>query len=195
MNEIQPRRSDDDLIRSVLAGETSDFEPLIERYGAKLVHFVQRMIQDRDEAENLSQETFVKVYEHLPYYRAENNFSAFLFRIAKNLTLNHIKRQKRLTFFSSLTGHELEQREFLQHREPAEPLEEDRRQSSLETALRSIPEEQRLALILKVYMEMSYKEIATVTGWSIPKIETLISRAKSGIRKKISLQEKEKTDV
>ena len=56
--------------------------------------------------------------------------------------------------------------------------------------MRSLPEEQRIALILKIYLEFSYKQIRAISGWSIPKIETLVSRAKSRLKKNIELQER-----
>ena len=68
-----------------------------------------------------------------------------------------------------------------------EQLEKDEKISQ---NLRSLPEEQRIALILKIYLEFSYKQIREISGWSIPKIETLISRAKSRLKKNIALQEK-----
>jgi RNA polymerase sigma-70 factor (ECF subfamily) len=181
--------SDDEIVVSVLNGRRQDFEILIRRYSGKIIHFVTRMTSDRDEAQSITQEVFLKIYQNLPYYRRENNFSAFIFKIARNMTLNWLNRQKRTVFFSRLLGRELDQAPF-QHDPPRlSPEDQSERESEVTGSLRLLPEEQRLALILKVYLEFSYKQIREVTGWSIPKIETLISRAKSRMKKTILLQE------
>lgn len=187
--------SDDEVIASVKAGHIQNFDLIIRRYSKKIILFIQRMIGDADEAENIAQEAFLKVYENLSYYREENNFSAFLFKISRNLTLNYIKKQKRIVFFSQLAGRQLEAETFSSSIGPAHAASDKIKRHLFEQALREISEDQRLALVLKVFNEMSYKEIAGITGWSIPKIETLISRAKSAIRKKIEMQEKGKSFV
>jgi RNA polymerase sigma-70 factor (ECF subfamily) len=148
------------------------------------------MTGDADEGRSLAQDAFLKIYQNLPYYRRENNFSAFIFKVARNLTLNWLKRQKRTVFFSRLLGNELSQPAFRQDAPRLSPHDQGERDSLVSLQLRLLPEEQRLALVLKVYLEFSYKQIADVTGWSVPKIETLISRARSRLKKSIRLQER-----
>ena len=182
-------QSDDEIVVSVLSGRRQDFEILVRRYSPRIIHFVARMTGDPDEARNIAQEAFLKIYLNLPYYRRENNFSAFIFKVAKNLALNWLNRQKRTVFFSRLLGRDLNQPAFRQSPPRLLPHDQEERESTVTRQLRLLPEEQRLALVLKVYMEFSYKQIAGVTGWSVPKIETLISRARSRMKKNILLQE------
>lgn len=181
--------TDDEVVASVLAGRRQDYEILVRRYSQRIVRFVARMTEDNDEAHSLAQEAFLKIYENLSYYRRENNFTAFLFKVARNTTLNWLKRRRRTVFFSRLLGRSLEAPPFHQPPPPLSPLERDEREAQLTSGLRRLPEEQRLALVLKVYLEFSYRQIAEVTGWSEPKIETLISRAKSRLRQAVRLQE------
>ncbi|MBN2399648.1 MAG: RNA polymerase sigma factor [Candidatus Aminicenantes bacterium] len=193
MNPDMP--NDDAIITSVLEGRTADFEILIKRYSAKIITFISSMTADRDEARSIAQDVFLKIYQNLPYYKKQNNFSAFIFKIAKNMTLNWLNRQKRTVFFSRLLGREFNQPQFRQA--PAQTLDPEaaERDEKINRSLRSLPEDQRIALILKVYLELSYKQIQEISGWSIPKIETLISRAKSRMKKNISLQENNATFV
>jgi RNA polymerase sigma-70 factor (ECF subfamily) len=181
--------SDDEIVTAVLNGRREDFEILIRRYSGKIIHFVTRMTADSDEAQNICQEVFLKIFQNLSYYRQENNFSAFIFKIAKNMTLNWLNRQKRIVFFSTLLGRESERTPFRQDPPSSCLHDQSERDGVITRQLRLLPEEQRLALILKVYLEFSYKQIREITGWSIPKIETLISRAKSRLKKNIMLQE------
>ncbi len=187
--------NDDTIITSVLEGRSADFEILIKRYSAKIITFISSMTADRDEAQSIAQDVFFKIYQNLPYYKKQNNFSAFIFKIAKNMTLNWLNRQKRTVFFSRLLGREFNQPQFSQA--PAQSLdpEKSERDEKINRSLRSLPEDQRIALILKVYLELSYKQIREISGWSIPKIETLISRAKSRMKKNIGLQENNATFV
>lgn len=182
-------RSDDDIVVSVLEGRTRDYEVLIRRYSRRITLFVARMTGDNDEARSIAQDVFLKIYENLPYYRRENNFSAFIFKVARNMALNYIKRRRRTVLFSRLLGRDLDRAPF--HQDPPRLLELERgeREGELNRQLRRLSEEQRLALVLKVYLEFSYRQIREVTGWSVPKIETLISRAKSRLKKNLRLQE------
>jgi RNA polymerase sigma-70 factor, ECF subfamily len=205
--------SDDDVVRSVREGHTRDFEILVDRYKHRIINFIYRMINDGDEARSLTQDVFLKVFATLKKYRMQDNFQAFIFTIARNLTLNHIKKQKRVTLFSRLLpgkdeiSDEYAGNQFQVQDSQHEVLEQQQRDEMLTAALKRLNENQRLALILKVYLGFSYHQIKDITGWSIPKIETLISRAKVYLRKEIrsfledspgikkKVQEKIRTDV
>lgn len=182
-------RSDDDIVVSVLEGRTRDYEILIRRYSRRIVLFISRMTGDSDEAHSIAQDVFLKIYESLPHYRRENNFSAFIFKVARNMTLNFLKRRQRTVLFSRLLGRDLDRTPFRQDPPRLSELEQGEREGELTRQLRLLSEEQRLALVLKVYLEFSYRQIREVTGWSVPKIETLISRAKSRLKKSLRLQE------
>jgi len=183
--------SDDDVVRSVREGNTRDFETLIDRYKNKIINFIHKMIYDYDEAQSLSQDVFLKVYETIKRYQMQDNFQAFIFTIAKNITLNYIKKQKRVLFFSNFVPgdsrdtREYENRYFQAEETQQAAMEKDQQEELLTAALKTLNENQRIALIMKVYLGFSYHQIAEITGWSVPKIETLISRAKSALRDKI----------
>ena len=91
--------SDDDVILSVLNRNTQNFEVIIERYNLKIINFVNKMISDYDEAQNIAQEIFLKLYENLNKYKMEGSFKTFIFTIARNRTLNYIKKEKEFPFF------------------------------------------------------------------------------------------------
>ena len=191
--------SDDDVVCSVREGKTQNFEILVNRYSKKIVNFVFSMMADYDEAQSISQEVFLKVYESLKRYKTENNFQAFIFTIAKNLTLNYLKKQKKILSFSFFSPDEKSQDPLYSEEKQHQLLEKHQQDEMLTAALKALNENQRLALIMKVYLEFSYKQIAEITGWSIPKIETLISRAKSNLKNELlsrdNLQEKDTINV
>lgn len=187
--------SDDDIIQSIKKGHTQNFEILVERYKSRIVNFVYKMIYDYDEALNIAQDTFLKLFENIKKYKGENNFAGFLFTIAKNIMLNYLKKEKRKLNFSSLFSKGELNKNFACEDTQYQNLEKEKREELLSRAMKMIKEDQRLALILKVYLNFSYNKISDITGWSIPKIETLIFRAKTALKNEIILQERGEQDV
>lgn len=185
MTQDTPIFSDDDIVRSVREGNTRNYEILIDRYKNKIINFIHKMIFDHDEARSLAQDTFLKVYETIPRYKTQDNFQAFIFTVAKNLTLNHIKKQKRVRFFSGFQPDNTEDKVFRTEETQYAAMEKIRQEQMMTAALKNLNENQRIALVLKVYLDFSYKRIEDITGWSVPKIETLISRAKSNLKNEI----------
>ena len=187
--------SDDDVIRSVKNGNTANFEVLINRYKNRIVNFVYRMIGDYDESQNISQEVFFQIYRKIGKYKENNTFQSFIYTIAKNITLNYLKKMNRVTFFSRLS--EKGEGEYIPAGDvtPAEKMQNEEREKIVTKGLENLIINQRLALILKIYLGFSYKKIAEVTGWSQPKIETLISRGKVNLKNYVHLQEKGGKDV
>ncbi len=187
--------SDDEIIKSVKKGKTQNFEIIINKYNKKILNFINRMIFDHDESQNISQDVFLKVYENLNRYKMEGNFQAFIFKIAKNLTLNYIKKKKRVLFFSEHFSDSIEGKYFQYEATQYKSIEDKVKEELLISSIMELKENQKIALILKVYLDFSYKNISKITGWSIPKIETLISRAKKALKSKIFLQENKDKNV
>ncbi|NIM18003.1 MAG: sigma-70 family RNA polymerase sigma factor [Candidatus Aminicenantes bacterium] len=192
--------SDDNVVQSVRDGNTRNFEILINRYSKKIINFIHKMIIDYDEAQSLAQDVFLKVYETIKRYKMQDNFQAFIFTIAKNITLNYIKKQKRILWLSGQSNESgnnqfAEERYFRSEETQQDLLEKTQQEEMMTEALKSLKENQRIALIMKVYLDLSYNKIAEVTGWSVPKIETLISRAKSNLKEKVRLKEMGKTEI
>lgn len=183
--------SDDDIIRRIQAGNTEDYAILVRRYQAGLTRFLSHFIGDADEAESIAQDAFVRVYSALPGYKPQGRFKAFLFTSARNLGINFIKQRKRTMPMSDIFSPGRESEHLRSDETPDISLERDLRLSQLDMALRSLSHNQRLALVLKVYMQYSYKQINEVTGWSIAKIETLISRARTNLVRLIKLQDQQ----
>jgi RNA polymerase sigma-70 factor (ECF subfamily) len=187
VTEEQIGFSDDEVVRSVREGHTRNFEILVDRYKKKIVNFIHKMIFDFDEAQSLAQDTFIKVFQAIPKYNSMDNFQSFIFTVAQNTTLNYIKKQKRVQFFSSFLSPVEEDKHFQSPDTQHELMEKDQQDEIITFALKNLNENQRLALILKVYLDFSYQQIAEITGWSVPKIETLISRAKTNLKNQVHM--------
>ena len=187
--------SDDDVIRSVKSGNTGNFEVIVNRYKGRIINFVYRMTGDYDESQNISQDVFLQIFRRIGKYKENSTFQSFIYTIARNITLNHLKKMKRVTFFSRLS--EKGEGEYFPAADetPPDKIVKDERGEIVTNGLKNLTIDQRLALIMKIYLKYSYKQIAEMTGWSQSKIETLISRGKVNLKNYVLLQEKGGRDV
>ncbi|MCC6737961.1 MAG: sigma-70 family RNA polymerase sigma factor [Planctomycetia bacterium] len=160
-----------DLLKRCERGDESAYRELVERFERPLIQFIVRYVDDRALAEDLFQETFLRVLKNLRTYRPEGAFSTWLYTIARNLCLDHIKHVKkvRMTSMDAPVGEEGGKVLYLQDvlrdggmapEDRAELTEEELRVRECVSQLPGIKKE---ALILRVYHNLSYKEIAEIT--------------------------------
>ncbi len=158
--------SDEELVRRFQAGERqTSFTLLIERY-QKRIYFGARKLTggDHDEADEIAQETFVKVYEALDSFRSEAKVYTWMYRIMMNAVI-HKSRRKKIRKDVDLD----EVAEVLEAdgHSPIEQLEKRELTSLIEQAIETLPEKQREVFIMRFYEEMPYDEIAEITGTSV----------------------------
>lgn len=173
------------LIEQAAAGDNAAFEQLVTQY-EKLVYSVAfRMTGNREDALDLSQETFVKVWKSLSLFKFESAFSTWIYRIAGNVCLDFLRRQKRTR---SLTVSEDEvQLDLPDDRQDPEQMAIDRaRQEELNEALASLEPEYRAALTLRAVSGLSYQEIADVLDIQPGTVKSRISRGRERLRKKLA---------
>jgi RNA polymerase sigma-70 factor (ECF subfamily) len=171
----------DDIRLTELArhGELPAFEELVRRYQGPLYGYLCRMCRNPDTAEELAQIALVKAWTGLAGFRAEASFKTWLFRIATNCCLNELTRNR----------HD----EPLTDREPSperwEPAQAFRNRDDFERvnrALAELPADQRSALLLSVYEDMPYAEIARVLGRSVNSVNALLYRARLTLRQALN---------
>ncbi len=180
-------KDDTELMLDCQAGDWSAFRILLERCEVRLINYIYRMVGDIDEAEDLFQETFLKVLENRTNYRPTAKFSTWLYTIARNLCLNWLKRQeisKRVVASAPQQPQVSESPSSSGDSPESEELE-----YKLKTAIRELPEKLHEALVLRFYADLSYKEISelmsapigTVNYWVQEAIKKLAARFGSGI--------------
>ena len=171
---------DAELMLRFKQGDVSSFEKLMRKYKEQVVNIIYRFIGDRDEAEDLAIEVFLKVYKSAKAYRAEAKFSTYLYRITVNLCINELKRRKRhksVSLNNPVVSKELSS--------PVSILEQREREALVKKMIDTLPPTQRIPLILQVYEGLSYKEISKVLGCSVKGVERRLYRAKTALRKKL----------
>lgn len=181
MNE----QSDWELIARARRGDSGAFEELVRRYERPVIHFCRRMIGSREDAEDIAQDTFVRVYRHLDRWKASAKFSTLLFGIARNRTLNFIRdsgrRGRGVT--QSLTGdgqgeHAVED-ERLRPDRSARLKEMER---MIEAGLAELSPEHREVLLLRELQGLDYDSIAGIIRRRKGTVKSRIARAREQLR-------------
>jgi RNA polymerase sigma-70 factor (ECF subfamily) len=187
--------SNEELMVRVAEGDEDAFETLVRRHQTSILNLIYRFIGDRTPAKDLAQEVFIRVWQAAKTYRPEAKFTTWLYRITANLCFNELKsarRKKWLQFHRFRDNLENTVEETLVDATPSpeDILLAKERSRQIADALQSLPENQRMALILKRYDDLSYQEIAKVIGCSVSAVESLLVRAKRTLQEKLKNFEK-----
>ena len=181
--------SDEDLMLECSKGDMSAFELLVRRYQDALVNYINFTINDYHRAEDLAQETFLRVFKSASRYKPKSTFKSWLYTIATNLSRNELRnRARRKTYYLEDLVDEDEdvyQSEFLidTRLQPDILYEKKERRQLIKRTLDQLPENQRLALTLVTYQELSYEEISEILNCSIGAVKSLIHRARQNLKK------------
>jgi len=179
------------LMLRVRDGDRSAFETLVEKYKQPVINLVARTIGDFTEAEDVAQHVFVQVYKSAHRYEVTAKFSTWLFTIARNLSLNELRRRSRHRAdsldetFAENEEHPIRQAPDLKTTGPTEQLLRDELEAKVEEAIAELPEKQRTALLMCRHEEFSYEEIARVIGCSLSATKSLIHRARETLKEKL----------
>jgi RNA polymerase sigma-70 factor (ECF subfamily) len=184
-------RTDVQLMLDVKAGDEQSFELLLRRYRTPLVNFLYRMVRNREQAEDLAQEVFIRVYRARDEYVPSAKFTTWLFRIATNLALNSLRDHRHekleLSIDAPLTAdsEEGDERPFEvadKHLTVEQKLVEEERKKMIRHAIEKLPEKQRVAVLLHKYQELDYAEIAKILSCSESALKSLLFRAYEVLR-------------
>jgi len=168
----------------VAQGDTVAFEQLIEVHQARVVRTIVKMLGDELDAEDIAQQVFLRVWNSAHRYQPTAKFTTWLFKITRNLVLNEMRRRKRHPV--TALEHEEEGHHFQavdhQAQTPDESLVTEEIQGAIAQAIESLPEPQRMAIILRRYEEMPYEEIAEVLKISVSAVKSILFRARTELR-------------
>jgi RNA polymerase sigma-70 factor, ECF subfamily len=184
-------RTDVQLMLDVKAGDEQSFELLLQRYRTPLVNFLYRMVKNREQAEDLAQEVFIRVYRAREEYVPTAKFTTWLFRIATNLALNslrdHRHQKLEMSIDAPLTadaedGDERPLEVADKHPTVEQELVAEERKKMIRRAIEKLPEKQRAAVLLHKYQELDYAEIAKILSCSESALKSLLFRAYEMLR-------------
>lgn len=176
------------LMERVATGDEQAFRQLVERHQGAVVGTIARMIGDAAEAEDIAQRAFLRVWQHARRWKPDAKFTTYLFTIVRNLVYNESRRRSRRKLLS-----------VEEHREAHgfDPGENERcgpdaaalkaeLVREIDATLSELPENQRTAVVLYAYESLPYEEIAAVLGTSVSSVKSLLFRARTTLRGKLS---------
>jgi RNA polymerase sigma-70 factor (ECF subfamily) len=172
----QGSNEDVTLVDRYLAGDMTAFDELMIRYERQIYRVCYRFVENRDDAMDLAQEVFIKAFEHLPSFRRESSLKTWLYRIAMNHCINHVK--KNAPEFVEVTEYTGSVAPSIQsHMEHQEQRDHFRR------LVKHLPPKQKAILELRINEQLSYEEIATMSGRSVSTIKASVFFALEKLRK------------
>lgn len=181
--------TDEQLMLRVQEGHSASFDLLVERYQVRLFNYLFRLVGSRDEAEEIAQEAFVKAYIHAEKYKTIAKFSTWLYTIATNLVRNRMRSLSRKPKIFSLWSkgrHEDEDEKPIDvpdpQRSPEEQMNDTELSEVINRAIEKIPEKYRTSFVLREINQLSYEEIAAVTGLKLGTVRSRINRARNFFR-------------
>jgi len=178
--------SDSELVEKIKDNDYMAFRNFYELYKDLTYNVCYRILNNKDDADDATQDVFIKVFKSIQKFRGDAKLSTWLYQIAVNTSLNYTRRKKIVSWLSLdfLMGKE----EYLLDNSKARPdldLEKSESEALVQHAIHSLPARQRTAVILQIYEELSYKEIAEVMKTSLSAVESLIHHAKDNLTEKI----------
>lgn len=182
--------TDHDLVALAASGSEKAYRELLDRYQRPVFSLIYRMVRDREQAEDLAQETFVKVFNHIDRFDPKYKFSSWIFKIASNLTIDAIRKKELDTVSLDGSRHATTSddvdatRITVESRDenPEEYLEAKELGREIEQAIGGLRAEYQTAILLRHVEGRPYEEIAEIMGVPLGTVKTYIHRARSELR-------------
>lgn len=177
--------SDTDIIKAVVRGDKQAFATLVDRYRQGAYTLALRILQDKDTAEDITQEAFIKAYENLARFSGKARFSTWLYRIVYNTAISYMRKSGREA--GNVNTARLPEGGQAGDLSAVNSLENEELRLWLHRALAALPVNERVALTLFYLHEQSIKEIARITGLSEANIKILLHRGRKNLRQRLHL--------
>lgn len=185
-----------ELIVQLQQGDEPAFKKLVDEWQHMVYNTALGIVQNEEDADDITQEVFIQVYQSVSSFKGESKFSTWLYRITVSKALDHEKRKKRkkrFAFVQSLFGNdEKEPVQPAEFNHPGVQMEKKERAAELFHALKQIPDKQRIAFTLHKLEGQSYQEVAEIMNTTLYAVESLIARAKTNLREILADYYKEK---
>ena len=176
------------LMERIGEGDHEAFRQLVLRHQNAVIGTVAKMLGNASEAEDIAQQVFLRIWKNAKRYRPDAKFTTYLFTITRNLVFNETRRKSRKKEVSSDEREENSNQliEASPDRQPDAELLQAELQGAVDDAIASLPEAQRMAVVLRRYEQLSYEEIAVVLNLSVSAVKSLLFRARTSLREALS---------
>jgi RNA polymerase sigma factor (sigma-70 family) len=170
---------DEVLIREFVKGDAGSFNLLVRKYQKKVYWLIRKMVLDHDDADDITQEVFIKLHGSLKNFKGDSKFFTYVYRIAVNYSLNHLKRRSKInnrkvdfSQVDNISGHSIDY-----------DYDKDKKKKLLENAIGILPPQQRAVFNLRFYENLSYEEISKIMNKSTGGMKSNYFHAIKGITK------------
>jgi RNA polymerase sigma-70 factor (ECF subfamily) len=168
--------TDQNCIAEIRAGNVNAYSVLVKKYKNMVFTLALRMVGNKEDAEEVAQDTFVKAYKALPKFKGTSKFSTWLYRIVYNTSLDHIKKNKRVVLSEHID--EVNEADIGSMQNALTYIEAKEKKQTIEKALLKLPEEERVLLTLFYFEEMPLKEISEITKMSYDNVKIKLHRSR-----------------
>jgi len=179
MSKATEKDIDFALMKKIQNGDMVSFNEMVNRYKDRLMNVIGRMLSSTEEAEDVVQETFVRVYQHRQSFNFQHCFSTWIYTIALNLARNELRKRKKFKFYdiSEMQGNEAEF--------SVEMKLPSRLPEVLKKAIEDLPEKYRTAFMLRDIQELPYEEVAKILSVPLGTVKSRVNRARMMLRDKL----------
>ncbi|MCK4631851.1 MAG: sigma-70 family RNA polymerase sigma factor [candidate division Zixibacteria bacterium] len=173
------------LMRAIQKGDMVAFNEIVNRYKGRLMNVIGRMVSSQEEAEDIVQETFIRVYQHRQSFNFKHCFSTWIYTIGLNLGRNELRKRKRFKHYeiSEMEGNEAEF--------AVDPKIPSRLPQVLNAAIKELPEKYKTAFLLRDVSEMSYEDVAIALEVPLGTVKSRVNRARMMLRDKLQPRKEE----
>lgn len=172
--------SDWDVIQQILKGESQCYSEIVSRYKGAIYSLCYRMTQNKQEAEDLSQETFIKAYQNLKKYNPKYKFSSWILKIATNTTIDHLRKRRPETLLLE---------EEIQSKQEGASAEvvffHHQNKKLIEEAIQKLPADYRILVILYHHHGLSYQDIADILKLPMSKVKNRLHRGRNLLKEQL----------
>lgn len=172
------------IITAILNGNTEQYRELVQKHQQMIFRTCMGFVHHHQDAEDLTQEVFVKAFQALKSYKKDASFSTWLYRIAINQSLSFIRKNKRQSIFNSIE--DLFRFDTSNNQTPETDAINKEKSKLIKEAVDSLPENQKIAFTLSKYDELKQAEIAAIMMLKEGAVESLLQRAKKNLQKKLT---------
>ena len=179
MKEQSEKDIDFSLMKAIQKGDMVAFNAMVSRYKDRLMNVIGRMLSSQEEAEDIVQETFVRVYQHRQSFNFQHCFSTWIYTIGLNLARNELRKRRRFKFFDITEMQGGEKELAVEAKIPSRVPE------LLSEAVEQLPSKYKEAFLLRDIEEMSYEEVADVLDVPLGTVKSRVNRARLMLREKL----------
>ncbi|HEX8371199.1 MAG TPA: sigma-70 family RNA polymerase sigma factor [Chthoniobacterales bacterium] len=170
------------LMRLIADSQEDAMRELIERHQNRVYGTITRMLGSERDAEDLAQQVFVRVWKSAGRYQPSAKFTTWLYTIVRNLVFNETRRRGRADLTKQVDDEMRDERQ----KTPSGEMLDTEKMAAIQSAIDALPEQQRMAIILRRYEEMPYEEMAVVLKQTVPGVKSLLFRARTALREALA---------